>query len=82
MSRQALQPYIGDNTERITEEPTMTTRLLKSLMMAALFASSAALADTAIQVSMVDGKQQAQFKVGDARCVLVDDQIRCTPLAQ
>ncbi len=82
MSRQALQPYIGDNTERITEEPTMTTKLLKSLMMAALFASSAALADTAIQVSMVDGKQQAQFKVGDARCVLVDDQIRCTPLAQ
>jgi hypothetical protein len=60
----------------------MTTKLLKSLMMAALFASSAALADTAIQVSMVDGKQQAQFKVGDARCVLVDDQIRCTPLAQ
>jgi hypothetical protein len=60
----------------------MTTKLLKSLMMAALFASSAALADTAIQISMVDGKQQAQFKVGDARCVLVDDQIRCTPLPQ
>jgi len=51
-------------------------------MMAALFASSAALADTAIQVSMVDGKQQAQFKVGDARCVMVDDQIRCTPVSR
>ncbi len=60
----------------------MTTKLLKSLMMAALFASSAALADTAIQVSMVDGKQQAQFKVGDARCVMVDDQIRCTPVSR
>ena len=60
----------------------MTTKLLTSLLMAALFASSAALADTSIQVSMVDGKQQAQFKVGDARCVLVDDQIRCIPLAQ
>jgi serine/threonine protein phosphatase PrpC len=60
----------------------MTTKLLKSLMMAALFASSAALADTAIQISMVDGKQQAQFKVGDARCVLVDDQIRCTPVSR
>jgi serine/threonine protein phosphatase PrpC len=61
----------------------MTTKLLTSLLMAALFASSAALAaDTAIQVSMIDGKQQAQFKVGDARCVLVDDQIRCTPAAQ
>ncbi len=61
----------------------MTTKLLTSLLMAALFASSAAFAaDTTIQVSMVDGKQQAQFKVGDARCVLVDDQVRCTPLGK
>ncbi len=61
----------------------MTTKLLTSLLMAALFASSAAFAaDGAIQISMVDGKQQAQFKVGDARCVLVDDQIRCTPVPQ
>jgi hypothetical protein len=60
----------------------MTTKLLTSLLMAALFASSAALADTSIQVSMIEGKQQAQFKVGDARCVLVDDEIRCTPVAR
>jgi hypothetical protein len=61
----------------------MTTKLLTSLLMAALFASSAAFAaDNAIQVSMLDGKQQAQFKVGDARCVLVDDQIRCTPVSR
>lgn len=61
----------------------MTTKLLTSLLMAALFASSAAFAaDNAIQISMVDGKQQAQFKVGDARCVLVDDQIRCTPVTR
>jgi hypothetical protein len=60
----------------------MTTKLLTSLLMAALFASSAAFADNPIQVSMVEGKQQAQFKVGDARCVLVDDQIRCTPISQ
>jgi hypothetical protein len=61
----------------------MTTKLLTSLLMAALFTSSAAFAaDKAIQVSMVDGQQQAQFKVGDARCVLADDQIRCTPLGQ
>ena len=60
----------------------MTTKLLTTLLMAALLASSAAFADSAIQVSMIDGKQQAQFKVGDARCVLVDDQIRCTPVAQ
>ena len=60
----------------------MTTKLLTSLLMAALFASSAAFADNAIQVSMVDGKQQAQFKVGDARCVLIDDQILCSPVSR
>ena len=60
----------------------MTTKLISSLLLAAVLASSAFAADNAIQVSMIDGKQQAQFSVGDARCVLVDDQIRCTPLAQ
>jgi serine/threonine protein phosphatase PrpC len=57
----------------------MTTKLLTSLLMAAMFASSAFAADNTIQVSMVSGKQQAQFKVGDARCVLVDDRIQCVP---
>ena len=63
----------------------MTTKLLTNLLMAALFASATATAFAAgngIQVSMVDGKQQAQFSVGDARCVLVDHQIRCTPPAK
>jgi hypothetical protein len=60
----------------------MTTKLLTSLLMAALFASSVAFADNTIQVSMLDGKQQAQFKVGDASCVLVDDQIRCNPVSR
>ena len=60
----------------------MTTKLLTSLLMAALFASSAAFADNAIQISMIDGKQQAQFKVGDASCVLIDDQIRCNPVSR
>lgn len=57
----------------------MTTKLISSLLLAAALGSSAFAADNAIQVSMIDGKQQAQFSVGDARCVLVDDQIRCTP---
>ena len=58
----------------------MTTKLLTSLLMAALFTSSAAFAaDATIQVSMIEGKQQAQFKVGDSRCVLVDDRIQCVP---
>ena len=60
----------------------MTTKLLTSLLMAALFASSAALADNAIQISIVDGKQQAQFKVGDASCLLIDDQVRCNPVSR
>jgi len=58
----------------------MTTKLLTSLLMAALLASSAAFAaDNAIQVSMADGKQEARFSVGDSRCVLVDDRIQCEP---
>ncbi len=58
----------------------MRSKLLTSLLMAALFASSAAFAaDNAIQVSMVDGKQQARFSVGDSRCVLKDDRIQCVP---
>ena len=57
----------------------MTTKILQSLLMAALLTTSAAFADNSILVSMVEGKQQAQFSVGDARCALVDGQIRCTP---
>ena len=58
----------------------MTTKLLTSLLMAALFASSPAFAaDNAIQVSMVAGKQEARFSVGDSRCVLVDYRIQCVP---
>jgi serine/threonine protein phosphatase PrpC len=59
---------------------TMTTKLLTSLLMAAALVSSVAFADDSIRVSMVDGKQQAQFKVGDSRCVLVDDRIQCAPI--
>jgi len=56
-----------------------TTKILKSLLIAALLASATAYADQSpIQVAMEDGKTIAQFKVGDSRCVLIDDQIRCT----
>ena len=59
----------------------MTTKLLTSLLMAALFASSAAVAaDNAIRVNVVNGKQQAQFSVGDSKCLLVNDMIQCTPV--
>ena len=41
---------------------------------------SAAFADQSIEVSVVNGKQQAAFSVGDSKCVLVNDAIQCTPV--
>ncbi len=57
----------------------MTTKTLQALLIGALLASSAAFADQSIEVSMVNGKQQAAFSVGDSKCVLVNDVIKCTP---
>jgi hypothetical protein len=39
-----------------------------------------AFADSAIEVNMVAGKQEAKFSIGDAKCVLVDEQIKCMPM--
>ena len=56
-----------------------TTRILKSLLIAALLTvASAHAADSAIRVTMEDGKTVAQFKIGDSNCELIDGQIRCT----
>jgi hypothetical protein len=56
-----------------------TTRILKSLLIAALLtAASAHAGDNAIRVTMEDGKTVAQFKIGDSSCELVDGQIRCS----
>jgi hypothetical protein len=55
-----------------------TTKILKSLLIAALLASASAYADQhPIQVAMEDGKTVALFKIGDSDCVLIDDEIRC-----
>jgi hypothetical protein len=77
-------PYSGYNRKRSAENQTMTTKTLTNLLIAALLAASAAAYadETPIQMAMEDGKAVAQFKVGDSRCVLVDDQIRCTPLGK
>jgi hypothetical protein len=57
----------------------MTSKLLKSLTIAALLAScTAAFADQPIQVQVVNGKQQVSFQVGDGNCTLVNDAIQCT----
>ena len=56
-----------------------TTKILQSLLIAALLAAASAQAtDTTIQVVMEDGKTVAQFKIGDSNCELIDGQIRCT----
>ena len=58
----------------------MTTKILNALMIAALFASSGAFADQSIQISVVNGKQEAHFALGDSKCVLVGEVIRCVPM--
>jgi hypothetical protein len=62
----------------------MTTKTLTNLLIAALLAGSAAAHadDAPIQIAMEEGKAVAQFQVGASRCVLKNDQIRCTPLNQ
>jgi hypothetical protein len=61
---------------------TPMTRTLAKLIVAALLAGSAAAHadETLIQVAVEDGKPTAQFKMGDSRCVLKNDQIRCAPV--
>ena len=58
------------------------TKILKSLLIAALLSSAAAHAadDQTIVIAMEEGKQIASFSVGDSRCVLKNDQIRCVPV--
>ena len=58
----------------------MTTKTLQALLITVLLASASAFADQSIEVSVVNGKQQAAFSVGDSKCVLVNDVIQCSPL--
>jgi hypothetical protein len=62
----------------------MTTKTLTSLLIGALLAvaASAYADESPIRVAMEDGKTRAQFSVGDSRCVLINDQIRCTRIAK
>ena len=57
---------------------TTTTKFLTGLLIGALL-STAALADNQIEVNVVNGKQQANFSLGDSKCVLVGDVIKCMP---
>jgi hypothetical protein len=57
-----------------------TTKTLQALLIGALLTAGSAFADNAIEVSVVAGKQQAQFSIGDSKCVLVNEVIRCAPV--
>ena len=82
MRRTGPQPYIGINAKRNARSEKMTTtRILQSLLIAALLSSGAAhAAESNIVIALESGKQVARFQLADSRCVLKDDQIRCTPV--
>jgi len=55
-------------------------RTLHCLLAIVLLASvSARAAETPIQVAMEDGKTVAKFTMGGSHCILVNDQVRCSP---
>jgi hypothetical protein len=57
----------------------MTAKLLRTALIAALFSSGAAIADNSVQVTMVNGQQQAKFSVGNSKCTLINDVVACAP---
>jgi len=61
----------------------MNAKTLTQLLLAMLLAGSTAVyaVERPIQVAIEGGKSVASFNIGDSRCVLRDDQIRCTRLA-
>jgi serine/threonine protein phosphatase PrpC len=52
------------------------------LVVALLIAGMARADDGAIRVTSEQGSSVARFKVGDSRCVLKDDQVRCAPISK
>ena len=57
-----------------------TAKTLQALLIGVLLSAGAAFADSTIEVNVVAGKQEARFSIGDAKCVLVNEVIRCSPV--
>jgi hypothetical protein len=58
-------------------------KILNGVLVVALVTSSMVRGgDNAIRVSNEQGSPVARFKVGDSRCVLKDDQVRCVPISK
>ena len=60
----------------------MNAKTLTQLLLAIVLAGAAAVyaVERPIQAATKSGESVAEFKVGDSRCALVDDEIRCTRL--
>jgi hypothetical protein len=57
--------------------------ILSSLILAIVLASTSALAEDTLRVSMQQGKQHIDFSLnGNGKCVLIDDKITCQPMQQ
>jgi len=58
----------------------MNAKTLTQLLLTIVLAGSAAVyaIGQPIQGTIRGGASVAEFKIGDSRCALVDDQIRCT----
>jgi NAD(P)-dependent dehydrogenase (short-subunit alcohol dehydrogenase family) len=74
----------GDRVVATGRNAKKLRNALRGVAIAALLVGSCAAyaQETPIQVAIKDGKTTAQFKVGDSRCLLVDDEIRCTPVGK
>jgi NAD(P)-dependent dehydrogenase (short-subunit alcohol dehydrogenase family) len=76
---------IGDRVVTTGGNVQKLRNALCDVVIAGLLAGSCAAyatQETPIQVAMEDGKTTAQFTVGDSRCLLVEDEIRCTRAAK
>jgi hypothetical protein len=62
-------------------EEQIMNKILSTLVIAAVLASTAAFAEDTLRVSMENGKQRVDFSLnGNNKCVLVDDKIHCAPM--
>ena len=58
-------------------------KILSSLILATVLASTSAFAEDTLRVSMQDGKQRVDFSLnGRGKCVMIDDKITCQPMPQ
>ena len=60
----------------------MTTKTLMQLLLTIVLTGSPAVyaVERPIRVATEGGERVAMFRIGDSRCVLVDDQIICMPV--